>query len=79
MFFSPISYGFLDDGISIPQSYTSFIAPLSSSKIYNEIVAMNSRDSFETPFVVKFLNSFEICPSKPCFEFRHPRADPEGK
>lgn len=46
-----------DTGISIPRQYTSFIAPLQSIKIFNEI--KNSRlpdktlrQSYETPYVV---------------------------
>lgn len=48
----------LDDGISIPSSYTAHLAPLSSSKLYQE--AGGSKDSkdkdkqknLETPYVV---------------------------
>lgn len=28
---------FSDDGISIPQKYTSYLAPVMSSKLYNEV------------------------------------------
>ena len=46
-------------GISIPYSYTSYIGPLQSSKLYNEV--RNCKDetkhplaNFETPYVVHF-------------------------
>ena len=46
-------------GISIPASYTSYIGPLQSSKLYNEV--RNCKDEmkgpqagFETPYVVHF-------------------------
>ncbi|KAG7273895.1 hypothetical protein CRUP_025956 [Coryphaenoides rupestris] len=45
-----------EDGVSIPSSYTSFLAPLSSSKLYNEVRGCRERDKdpechFETPYV----------------------------
>ncbi|KAJ3595781.1 hypothetical protein NHX12_005084 [Muraenolepis orangiensis] len=33
-----------DDGVSIPSSYTSFLAPLSSSKLYNKVRGCRERD-----------------------------------
>eukprot|EP01038_Epipyxis_sp_PR26KG_P010849 gene10849-14564_t len=66
-------------GISIPSSYTSYIAPLSSSKLW-----MNARDAtlgkipglgLETPFVVKLHNIFQIDEPKPLFQFDHPNYD----
>ncbi|EFI27922.1 shk1 kinase-binding protein 1 [Coprinopsis cinerea okayama7 len=42
------------DGISIPSSYTAHLAPLSSSKLYNEARSGNSEKSLETPYVVMF-------------------------
>ena len=47
-------------GISIPYSYTSYIGPLQSSKLYNEVrksqsdVVKDPVASFETPYVVHF-------------------------
>lgn len=40
------------DGISIPSSYTAHIAPLSSSKLYNEARAASDEKYMETPYVV---------------------------
>ncbi|KAJ3856112.1 shk1 kinase-binding protein 1 [Lentinula lateritia] len=41
-------------GISIPSSYTAHLAPLSSSKLYNEARAIKAEKSLETPYVVMF-------------------------
>merc|ERR1719188_1913685 len=64
-------------GISIPYSYTSYIGPLQSSKLYNEV--RNCKDetkhplaNFETPYVVHFQNRFELAPPQALFTFEHP-------
>jgi len=64
-------------GISIPYSYTSFIGPLQSSKLWNEV--RNCKDetkhplaNFETPYVVHFQNRFELAPPQALFTFEHP-------
>jgi len=71
-------------GISIPSSYTSHLAPLSSSKLYNEARALrNADDSLETPYVVMFQavnilsEDKSQCGSKiqECWGFEHPRRD----
>lgn len=36
--------GISADGVSIPQSYTSFLAPVSSSKLYNEVRGCREHD-----------------------------------
>ncbi|GFH31197.1 protein arginine N-methyltransferase, partial [Haematococcus lacustris] len=40
-------------GISIPASYTSFWAPITSTKLWHDVRAFKDREHFETPFVVK--------------------------
>jgi len=64
-------------GISIPYSYTSYIGPMQSSKLYNEV--RNCKDetkhplaNFETPYVVHFQNRFELAPPQALFTFEHP-------
>ncbi|XP_026884535.1 protein arginine N-methyltransferase 5 [Electrophorus electricus] len=69
-----------DDGVSIPSSYTSFLAPLSSSKLYNEVRSCRERDKdpechFETPYVVRLHNFHQLADPKPCFTFVHPTTD----
>ena len=65
------------DSISIPCSYTSYLAPLQSSKLWNE--ARLCRDQgkpvdaqFETPYVVRLHNSKLLDEPKPLFTFQHP-------
>ncbi|GAB1863970.1 Protein arginine N-methyltransferase [Camponotus japonicus] len=69
-----------DDGINIPQSYTSYIAPIHSSKLYNEVRQLRDKDKhplahFETPYVVHFQNKYDIANPKPLFTFKHPNTD----
>ncbi|GAA6106279.1 protein arginine N-methyltransferase 5 [Tachysurus ichikawai] len=69
-----------EDGVSIPCSYTSFLAPLSSSKLYNEVRSCRERDKdpechFETPYVVRLHNFHQLAEPKPCFTFVHPTTD----
>ena len=75
------------DGISIPASYTAYIAPISSSKLYNEAHAAKDEKGPETPYVV-MLQAINIMSgdgggiSGKCgpqvqewWEFEHPRRD----
>ncbi|KAJ7127039.1 PRMT5-domain-containing protein [Mycena epipterygia] len=72
------------DGISIPSSYTAHLAPLSSSKLYNEAKAGKDDKSVETPYVVMFQavnilsgDAHGRCGPQiqECWEFEHPRRD----
>jgi len=68
-------------GISIPCSYTSYLGPLQSSKLYNEVRACKDETkhplaNFETPYVVHFQNRFELSPPQPLFTFKHPNLSP---
>ncbi|XP_071276320.1 protein arginine N-methyltransferase 5 isoform X3 [Agelaius tricolor] len=70
-----------EDGVSIPQSYTSFLAPVSSSKLYNEVRGCREHDrhpeaQFETPYVVRLHNFHQVAAPLPCFTFQHPNPDP---
>ncbi|KAI0956054.1 hypothetical protein AcV7_006562 [Taiwanofungus camphoratus] len=75
------------DGISIPASYTAHIAPLSSSRLFNETRTSKDVKAMETPYVVMF-QAINIlsgnggglsgnCGPKvqECWEFEHPRRD----
>ncbi|XP_011503736.1 PREDICTED: protein arginine N-methyltransferase 5 isoform X2 [Ceratosolen solmsi marchali] len=69
-----------DDGISIPCSYTSYIAPVQSSKLYNEVKGCKEKDKhplshFEMPYVVHFQNKYDIDLPQPLFTFYHPNKD----
>ena len=74
-------------GISIPSSYTAHLAPLSSSKLYNEARSSKNDKSLETPYVVMFQAVNILSGTKAtvdgrcgpqvqeCWEFEHPRRD----
>ncbi|KAH0535353.1 protein arginine N-methyltransferase 5 [Cotesia glomerata] len=69
-----------DDGVSIPQSYTSYIGPVQSSKIYNELKQCYDKDKhplahFETLYVVYLHNKYQIDKEQPLFTFNHPNKD----
>ncbi|KAK6176914.1 hypothetical protein SNE40_015120 [Patella caerulea] len=69
-----------DDGISIPCKYTSYLAPLQSSKLHNEVRMAKEKEkisdsSFEMPYVVRLHNCHILSPPKPVFTFVHPNRD----
>ncbi|CAH2013033.1 unnamed protein product [Acanthoscelides obtectus] len=64
-------------GICIPQSYTSYLAPLQSLKMHNEIKVNRTADktlqqSFETPYIAHLANFYQIAEPQPLFRFNHP-------
>ena len=59
-------------GISIPYQYTSYLAPISSSKIWNKIRSYNDPKYYETAFVVKLHNFYQLFDEKEVFTFHHP-------
>uniref|UniRef100_A0A8D0L0X2 Protein arginine N-methyltransferase 5 n=1 Tax=Sphenodon punctatus TaxID=8508 RepID=A0A8D0L0X2_SPHPU len=70
-----------EGGVSIPGEYTSFLAPISSSKLYNEVRACREKDrdpeaQFEMPYVVRLHNFHQLAAPQACFTFRHPNPDP---
>ncbi|KAJ6811382.1 protein arginine N-methyltransferase 5 isoform X1 [Iris pallida] len=60
------------DGISIPSSYTSFIQPVTASKLYNDVKSHRDLAHFETAYVVKLHRVARLAPSQPVFTFNHP-------
>ncbi|CAO3683062.1 unnamed protein product [Umbelopsis vinacea] len=60
------------DGISIPSSYTTYIAPLSSAKLCNEVAAYKDLEHSETPYVVMFQQVSQIAEPKDIWTFHHP-------
>eukprot|EP01052_Picozoa_sp_SAG31_P009562 SAG31_NODE_505_length_14757_cov_20.172943_7_plen_90_part_00 len=56
-------------GISIPCKCTSQLAPITSSKLHNEVKAYGDLKHFETPYVVKFHNVNQLADAKECFIF----------
>lgn len=61
------------DGVSIPRSYTSFLAPISTTKLHHSIRAYKDREHFETPYVVKAHKFHALAPNQPVFTFTHPK------
>ncbi|CAG8639921.1 1692_t:CDS:10, partial [Acaulospora colombiana] len=59
-------------GISIPASYTTFISPLSSTKLHNEVAAYKDLTHFETPYVVMFQSVSELAEPQEVWKFVHP-------
>jgi len=59
-------------GASIPTDYTSYVAPLSSSRLWNEVKHFKDLAHFETQYVVKVHNAYPMCAPQPCFVFTHP-------
>jgi protein arginine N-methyltransferase 5 len=64
-----------DDGISIPGNYISYIAPISSSKLWNEVKTWKDLKHFETAYVVKLHNINQLAEAQECFTFVHPNRD----
>ncbi|KAJ6819644.1 protein arginine N-methyltransferase 5 isoform X1 [Iris pallida] len=60
------------DGISIPSSYTSFIQPVTASKLYNDVKLHRDLAHFETAYVVKLHRVARLAPSQQVFTFDHP-------
>ncbi|XP_071730514.1 protein arginine N-methyltransferase 1.5-like [Rutidosis leptorrhynchoides] len=64
------------DGISIPSSYTSFIQPVTTSKLYNDVKLHNDLLHFETAYVVKLHRLAKLSPTQSVFNFTHPNYSP---
>ena len=66
-------------GISIPSSYTSFAAPLTTPKLWNCVKSQGTLAAFETPYVVSlFQHSLVASPCR-CFTFVHDLKDMRNK
>ena len=67
--------------MSIPQEYTSYIAPISASKLHAAVGAMkgskDDREHYETPYVVKLHSIGVLADTQEAFTFAHPNR-PEG-
>eukprot|EP01121_Diplochlamys_sp_Union-15-3_P004431 TRINITY_DN1457_c0_g1_i1.p1 TRINITY_DN1457_c0_g1~~TRINITY_DN1457_c0_g1_i1.p1 ORF type:complete len:617 (+),score=84.84 TRINITY_DN1457_c0_g1_i1:91-1941(+) len=70
-----VTHHLKENGISIPSAYTSYLAPLSSHKLYNEVKTFKDAAHFETAYVVQFHNARILDDPKPCFSFIHPDPD----
>ncbi|CAO3664125.1 unnamed protein product [Rhizopus stolonifer] len=61
-----------DDGISIPASYDTFIAPMASNRLFNNVSEYKSLTSFETPYVVMFRQFCLLASPEELWTFEHP-------
>ena len=70
------------DGVSIPQEYTSYVAPISAAKLHAACAALqdgkDERTHFETPYVCKLHSVGLLADSQPCFTFTHPNRPAGG-
>lgn len=66
------------DGISIPSSYTSFIQPITASKLHDDIKAHKDIAHFETAYVVKLHRIATLAPPQQVFTFTHPNFSPNA-
>lgn len=62
-----------EEGISIPSEYTSFIGPITASKLHRDVKSYNDLAHFETAYVVKLHSVARLAPPQPVFTFRHPK------
>jgi len=66
-----------EGGVSIPVSYTSYLAPLAAPKLWNEVRnnKFEGLKAMETAYVVKLHNVVQLADTQQCFEFAHPNPD----
>jgi len=62
-------------GVCIPQSYTSYLAPITSSKLWNDAKARGGLAAMETPYVVKLHRHALVAAAQPVFTFMHPNVE----
>ena len=63
-----------DHSISIPQSYSSFLAPISYSKGWQKLRDFQQNRYFETIYVVNLSQHHILSRPKQCFTFNHPNS-----
>lgn len=63
-------------GISIPSSYTSFLQPITTTKLYNDVKSHKDLAHMETAYVVKLHKIARLAPAQPVFTFVHPETSP---
>lgn len=64
------------DGISIPASSASYLAPITTSKLWSDLALQKTASAFETPYVVQLAQFHTIAPPRRCFQFQHPDPAP---
>ncbi|DBA92605.1 TPA: hypothetical protein ACH3X1_002824 [Trebouxia sp. C0004] len=61
-----------EGGVSIPQSYSSFLQPITTAKLWNDVKAYDDLKHFETPFVAKLHRFTPLAEPQAVFTFHHP-------
>ncbi|KAM8712666.1 hypothetical protein ACLKA7_013060 [Drosophila subpalustris] len=64
-----------DDGISIPCKSTSYINPIMSAVVHNNVCQAPAATAFNCGYVVLLKNVYDIDEPKALFEFKHPNRD----
>ncbi|KDD76850.1 PRMT5 arginine-N-methyltransferase [Helicosporidium sp. ATCC 50920] len=65
-----------EGGICVPQSYASFLAPLSTHKLWTDARGFKEVERFETPYVVRMHRARVLAPPQRVHEFVHPAPQP---
>jgi len=61
------------DGVCIPRKYTSYLTPVTSPKLWNDVKNYRDLEHFETAYVVKFHQAFyPTSEIHACFTYEHP-------
>jgi protein arginine N-methyltransferase 5 len=61
-----------EDGVSIPNAYTSYLAPVTAAKQWNDAKARGDLKHMETPYVVKLHRHALVAEPREVFTFEHP-------
>ena len=61
-----------EDGVSIPRAYTSYLAPVTAAKLWNDAKARGDLRHMETPYVVKLHRHALVAEPREVFTFEHP-------
>jgi|EP00945_MAST-04E_sp_MAST-4E-sp1_P007948 type II protein arginine methyltransferase len=62
-------------GVSIPCDSTSFVAPIMTTKLWENCKRFKDAKHMQTPYVVRFFDFHQLAGSKKCFFFQHPNED----
>lgn len=60
-------------GISIPSAYTSFLQPVTASRLWADVKGYDDLEHAETPYVVKLHRFSPLAATAAVFTFAHPR------
>ncbi|KAK8940963.1 Protein arginine N-methyltransferase 5 [Platanthera zijinensis] len=64
------------NGISIPSSYMSYLQPITTTKLYNDVKSQKDLAHMETAYVVKLHKIARLAPTQPVFPIFFPLREP---